>query len=110
MKLLLSAILLFSGCIPYEEKIPKWNAQTQLNAAVEFKARECRTPAPQPPLFVFTDQYKRNLDLCTIAITKIACPFNDYPIICLGIYYTKETPNLPWYVNFNELTKQRFKL
>ncbi len=97
------------NCVPYEEKISAWNAQTQVNAAVDFKAKQCNSFAPQPPLYVFTDQVQRNLDLCTIAITRMECPFNEYPIICLGIYTESETPEIPWYINFNELTKVRFK-
>ncbi|MCB1178210.1 MAG: hypothetical protein KDK36_11565, partial [Leptospiraceae bacterium] len=102
--LLLFLALFLNNCVPYDDKISSWDAQSQLNAAVDFKAKECKTPSPQPPLYVFTDQEKRNLDLCTIAITRLTCPFNDYPIICLGIYIDSPTPDIPWYMNFNDLT------
>ena len=107
--IIITFLLGIYNCVPYDESIPAWDAQTQVNAAAEFKAKECKSETPQPPLYVFTDQVKRNLDLCTIAITRMECPFNEYPIICLGIYVESPTPEIPWYLNFNELTKVRFK-
>jgi hypothetical protein len=101
-------ILLFANCLPNNDTVPAWDAQTQINAAAEYKAKECNGPVPQPPLYVINDQIKRNLDLCSIAITRLECPFNGYPIICMGIYLEKPVPEFPWYVNFNELTKTRF--
>lgn len=100
--------LLFANCRANDESVPAWDAQTQINAAAEFKAKECKGHVPQPPLLVFHDQEKRNVDLCSIAITRTECPFTGYPIICMGIYLKKPVPDFPWYVNFNELTKTRF--
>jgi hypothetical protein len=100
-------LILLSHCA--NSLVPAWHAQSQINAAVDYKAKECKTPPPQPPLYVFTDQVPRNLDFCTIAITRTNCPFDGYPIACLGIYYTQATPKeLPWYFNFNELAKKKF--
>ena len=104
-------ILIFSlllGCIPVDDKISKENAQSQIYAAADFKAKKCGTPIPQPPLLVFTDQLQRNLDLCTLSIIRMDCPFDGYPVICLGLYTPEPVPSLPWYANFRELTKQRF--
>ena len=108
MRLFLLLILL-KGCIPVDDSISKENAQSQIYAAADYKAKKCGTPIPQPPLIVFTDQIQRNLDLCTIAITRMDCPFDGYPIICLGIYSPEAVPDLPWYANFKDLTKQKFK-
>ncbi|MCB1143663.1 MAG: hypothetical protein H7A24_03515 [Leptospiraceae bacterium] len=108
----LVSILIFLGisnCMMVEDMISKNDAQSQIYFAANFKAKECNTPIPEPQLLVFSDQYKRNLDLCTIAITKMDCPFDGYPIICMGIYTNKETPSIPWYLNFKELTKTKFK-
>ncbi len=101
--------LLLVGCIPVDDKIPKEDAQSQIYYAADFKAKKCGTPIPSPPLLVFTDQLQRNLDLCTIAITRLECPFSEYPIICLGIYSPEPIPEIPWYIDFKELTNRRIK-
>jgi hypothetical protein len=108
MKSFILIVLVVINCLPTESKVNAWAAQSQVNAAVDFKAKECSNRAPQPPLFVFTDQEKRTLDLCTIAITRTNCPFTGYPIICLGLYYEGASPEIPWYINFNELAKQKY--
>lgn len=108
-KLIISILLITFYCRPADDKIPAFNAQSQINAAADYKAKQCNQPVPQPPLYVFTDQYKRNVDLCSIAITRMACPFDGFPIICMGIYTTQPYPPLPWQINFNELTKTRIK-
>ena len=105
----LTILVLMVGCIPVDDKIPKDDAQNQIYFAADFKAKKCGTPIPQPYLIVFTDQLQRNLDLCTIAITRMDCPFDGYPVICLGIYYPEAVPGIPWCFNFKELTKTRIK-
>jgi hypothetical protein len=100
----------FFNCLPADENVSKEDAQSQIYFAAKYKATECgSTSIPEPPLLVFTDQLQRNLELCTIAITRMTCPFDGYPIICLGLYTKQSVPALPWYVNFNELTKTRLK-
>lgn len=105
--------LLFTPCIfycrPAVTTVPAFDAQSQINAAADFKAKECNQEVPQPPLYIFTDQEQRNLDLCSISITRLSCPFTGYPIICMGLYLAEPIPEIPWYLNFNELTKVRFK-
>lgn len=105
--ILLYIIFLLVYCRPAETTVPAFDAQSQINAAADFKAKECNQPVPQPPLYVFTDQEQRNVDLCSIAITRLSCPFDGYPIICLGIYMPDPVPDIPWYLNFDELTKER---
>lgn len=102
-------LVIIQFCTPINDKVPAWDAQTQINAAAEFKAKECSSPVPQPPLYVFTDQIQRNLDLCSIAITRTNCPFTGYPIICMGIYLSKPVSSLHWLFNFDEFAKQKFK-
>ncbi|MEM7180815.1 MAG: hypothetical protein AAF518_07875 [Spirochaetota bacterium] len=106
---LLLCVLALSLCRPANTKIPAFNAQSQINAAADFKAKECNQDVPQPPLYVFADQEQRNVDLCSIAITRLKCPFGGYPIICFGLYTSSPTPEIPWYLNFNALTDERFK-
>jgi hypothetical protein len=106
---LLIIFLLLFFCRPVEDRVSSFESQSQINAAADFKAKQCNQPVPQPPLYVFTDQYKRNLDLCSIAITRLECPFDGYPIICMNIYSEEPFPTLPWQLNFDELTKVRFK-
>lgn len=99
---------LLIACVPVSDKVPQWDAQTQINAALDFKAKQCGSAVPQPPLYVLRDQFKRNVDLCSIAITRMDCPLDGYPIICMAIYLSKPYPEIKWYENFNELTKIRF--
>ncbi|MBP7280156.1 MAG: hypothetical protein KBA66_01170 [Leptospiraceae bacterium] len=109
MKSILFLLLFLFYC--NEKPIPAWQAQSQINAAAEFKARECnQSGPPQPPLLVFTDQDSRNLNLCSIAITRTDCPFEGYPIICLSLYMKDKVDDIPWYLNFNnDLAKRQLK-
>lgn len=109
--------------------VPAWDAQSQINAAAEFKANQClrdcqtvqsaqpdiskRTPCirqlPFPPLLVLHDQDQRNLNLCSIAITRTSCPLTAYPLACLVVYVKKPVGDIPPYINFNEFSKQKFR-
>ncbi|MDF3819750.1 hypothetical protein P3G55_07570 [Leptospira sp. 96542] len=101
--------LLVVHCAPPIDKVDTNDAQSQIYAAAKFAADKCGTPIPQPPLIVIHDPIQRNLDLCTIAITRTECPFNGYPLPCLLIYLEKDSGDLPWYLNFNELSKIQIK-
>jgi len=109
LRYILLILLFLISCA--EKPIPAWEAQSQINAAVDFKTRECKQAGPpQPPLLVFTDQDSRNLNLCSVAITRTACPFEGYPIICLSIYMKDKVDDIPWYLNFNnDLAKRQLK-
>ena len=125
MKLILFFLAFLISC--NEKPVPAWDAQSQINAAVTYKAKacrdecvnnaitatakaDCRETIPQPPLLVSTDQDSRNLNLCSVAITRTGCPFAGYPIICLGIYTTEKLGDVPWYLNFNnDLAKRQIK-
>jgi hypothetical protein len=103
------SILSIFACAPGVEKVDVSDAQSQIFAAAKFAADKCGTPIPEPPLIVVNDPVKRNLDLCTISITRVGCPFTGYPITCTLIYLQKDPGDIPWYLNFNELSKQQIK-
>ncbi|TGL61095.1 hypothetical protein EHQ64_11610 [Leptospira sarikeiensis] len=105
--ILLLGLSFFVRCSS-EETISVEDAQSQVFSAVQYVSKKCGDPAPSPPLIVFDEVYKRNLDLCTIAITRTECPFLGYPISCVLMYLDKEASNIPWYVNYEELNKIKF--
>ncbi|MDZ4726037.1 MAG: hypothetical protein SH817_07765 [Leptospira sp.] len=107
--LLITMIVFSSSCAQEEERVPVSDAQSQILASAKFSADRCGTPIPEPPLIIVSDPIKRNLDLCTISITRTGCPFTAYPLPCLLIYLQKDPGNIPWYVNFNEISKQTIK-
>lgn len=96
-------------CAPAEDRIPTNDAQSQLYAAAKFAAEKCGTPIPEPVFLILNEPIKRNLDLCTISITRTSCPFTGYPLPCVLIYLEKDPGDLPWYLNFNELSKQQIR-
>ncbi len=105
--------------------IPAWEAQSQIGAAAEFRANKCqeecrdvnkanpslceRRILPQPPLILFNDVQERNLNLCSIAITRTSCPLSTYPLACLLVYKKDNVGDIPWWVNFNQAVKDKFK-
>ena len=124
--LILFSIYIFNCDV---KPVPAWDAQSQINAAAEFKANQClrdcqtaqlaqqdpskRTSCirmlPFPPLLVLHDQDQRNLNLCSIAITRTSCPLSAYPLACLVVYVKKPVGDIPPYINFNEFSKQKFR-
>lgn len=127
MRTLLFILLALMNCSPASPLVPMWDAQSQINAAADYKVRDCKkkcvdeakgdqsklagcvdTP-PSPPLLIFTDQNERNLNLCAISILRTDCPFTGYPIMCLGVYMDDPIGEIPWYVNFNETAKKKLK-
>jgi hypothetical protein len=118
-------ILMISFYNCEQKAVPAWDAQSQINAAAEFKAnqclRDCQNSAPNqagkdacfrilpfPPLLVLKDQIQRNLDLCSIAITRTNCPLNAYPLACIGVYTDEAIGDISPLINFNEFSKQKF--
>jgi hypothetical protein len=105
--------------------IPAWDAQSQINSAVEFRATRCQDECrktngdnsplcqnrvlPQPPLLLFDDVQERNLNLCSIAIIRTSCPLNAYPLICLLVYKPEQAGEIPWWMNFNESSKTKLR-
>ncbi len=100
---------LFSNCAQVEDTVPVNDAQSQIYAAAKFAADRCNTPIPSPPILVINAPVKRNLDLCTISITRTGCPFLGYPIACTLIYLDRDPGNIPWWANFNALSRQQIR-
>ncbi|MBM9548606.1 hypothetical protein JWG40_16390 [Leptospira sp. 201903074] len=96
-------------CGPGVDRVETNDAQSQVYAAAKFASEKCGNPIPNPPLVILNKPIQRNLDFCTIAITRTECPFLGYPLPCTLIYLEKETGDLPWYLNFNELSKIQIK-
>lgn len=109
---LLINILIFAlfDCRTEDTSVDPVDAQSQIQAAVDFKAKKCEPnqaqelrTRPSMPLYVVIRPLKRHLDLCTIAITRATeCPFIAYPLACSFIY-VKENIDYPWYINFNDV-------
>ena len=124
IKLFLLLIFIFLNCSGDPALIPAWDAQSQIGATAEFRAtrcqEECRTAngansplcerriLPQPPLLLFKDVQERNLNVCSIAITRTSCPISTYPLACIFVYSKDEAKQIPWWVNFNEAAKRKF--
>ncbi|WP_425460698.1 hypothetical protein [Leptospira gomenensis] len=96
------ASVLSQNCVRPEVVTPK-DSQSQIYAAASFLANKCGTPIPVPFPVVVEDVQQKNLDLCTIAITKSECPFVSYPFACVLIYVDKPLDDIPWYLNFQEV-------
>lgn len=92
-----------------EDTVAINDAQSQIYSAAKFAADKCNTPLPNPPLLVVSEPIKRNLDLCTIAITRTGCPFLGYPLICTLIYLDKDSGDIPWWLNFNGFSREQIK-
>ncbi|WP_246032027.1 hypothetical protein [Leptospira fluminis] len=97
-----SILLFVCGNCVRQDLISQGDSNSQIYAAAEYLARKCGSPIPTPFPVAIGDIQKRNLDLCTIAITKSDCPFVSYPIACLLIYVDQPAGNIPWYTNFKD--------
>ncbi|MBM9576130.1 hypothetical protein JWG45_03095 [Leptospira sp. 201903070] len=95
-------IVLFSQNCVRPEVVPPNDSQSQIYAAANYLANKCGTPIPAPFPLVFDDVQQKNLDLCTIAITRSECPFVSYPFACVLLYVDKPLDDIPWYLNFQE--------
>ncbi|TGK89459.1 hypothetical protein EHQ23_03470 [Leptospira bourretii] len=100
---------LITNCGPGVDRVDTNDAQSQVYAAAKFASEKCGNPIPNPPLVILNKPIQRNLDLCTIAITRTECPFLGYPLPCTLIYLEQETGDIPWYLNFNEISKIQIK-
>ncbi|PJZ47292.1 hypothetical protein [Leptospira brenneri] len=105
----LLTICLTFNCGATVDRVDTNDAQSQVYSAAKFASEKCGNPIPNPPLVIVTKPIKRNLDLCTIAITRTECPFLGYPLPCTLIYLEQETGDIPWYLNFNEISKTQIK-
>ncbi|TGK01890.1 hypothetical protein EHQ53_15605 [Leptospira langatensis] len=94
-------IFFFADCIR-QDTVPEGDANSQIYAAANFLSQKCGDPIPPHFPVAIGDVQRRNLDLCSIAITKAECPFVSYPVACLLIYYDKSLGEIPWYLNFKD--------
>nr|WP_245667263.1 hypothetical protein [Leptospira tipperaryensis] len=100
---LILGIMLFSqNCVRPEVVHPN-DSQSQIYAAASYLARKCGTQIPVPFPIVVEDVQQKNLDLCTIAITRSECPFVSYPFACVLLYVDKPLDDIPWYLNYQEV-------
>lgn len=72
--ILLASFAIFMQCAAQEDRVPVNEAQSQVYAAAKFAAEKCGTPIPNPPLIIVNPPLKRNLDLCSVSITRVGCP------------------------------------
>ncbi|WBF96316.1 hypothetical protein LIX31_16970 [Leptospira kirschneri] len=85
------------------EVVSASNSQSQIYAAANYLSNKCGNPIPVPMPLVVEDVEQRNLDLCTIAITRSECPFISYPFACVLIYVKEPIGEIPWYLDFQEV-------
>ncbi|RHX83476.1 hypothetical protein [Leptospira stimsonii] len=97
----IGAILFFQNCVRPEVVHPN-DSQSQIYAAASYLANKCGTPIPVPFPIIVEDVQQKNLDLCSIAITRSECPFVSYPFACVLLYVDKPLDDIPWYLNFQE--------
>lgn len=107
--ILFVSLVLILNCGPGVDRVPTSDAQSQVYAAAKYASEKCGNPLPNPPLVIVNEPVRRNLDLCTISITRTECPFLGYPLVCTLIYLEEETGDIPWYLNFNEISKLQIK-
>ncbi|EMJ96705.1 hypothetical protein [Leptospira alstonii] len=98
----LISIALSQNCAQAEVVSPS-DSQSQIYAAANYLSNKCGTPIPTPIPIVVEGVQQRNLDLCTIAITRSECPFVSYPFACVLIYANDSLGEIPWYVNFQDI-------
>ncbi|EQA35707.1 hypothetical protein LEP1GSC047_0435 [Leptospira inadai serovar Lyme str. 10] len=99
---LISVSAFYSGACVREDLVSQGDSNSQIYAAAKYLATKCGDPIPTPYPVAIGDVQRRNLDLCSIAITKSDCPFVSYPIACLLIYLDKPSGDIPWYENFKD--------
>ncbi|XDD52439.1 hypothetical protein AB3N59_19080 [Leptospira sp. WS92.C1] len=99
----IATCFIFSQNCAQEEVVSPADSQSQLHAAANYLSNKCGTPIPVPFPIIVEEVQQKNLDLCTIAITKSECPFVSYPFACILIYVDKPLNDIPWYLNFQEI-------
>lgn len=82
--ILFIAALSVTGC-PVDTSIDQSDAYNQIYAAIDYKAKECGT-SPAYPLILPDTPSNYGVELCSLTIIRLECPFNDYPLLCLEAY------------------------
>ncbi|AXR62659.1 hypothetical protein [Leptospira mayottensis] len=93
----------FSQNCTKSEVVSAGDSQSQIYAAAKYLSNKCGNPIPTPIPFTVQGVKQRNLDICTIAITRSECPFVSYPLACVLIYVDNPIGDIPWYINFQEV-------
>ncbi|EKR62156.1 MULTISPECIES: hypothetical protein [Leptospira] len=93
----------FSQNCVKSEVVSAGDSQSQIYAAANYLSNKCGNPIPTPMPFTVQSIQQRNLDICTIAITRSECPFVSYPLACVLIYVDNPIGDIPWYINFQEV-------
>ncbi|WP_078124912.1 hypothetical protein [Leptospira alexanderi] len=93
----------FSQNCVKSEVVSARDSQSQIHAAANYLSNKCGNPIPTPMPFTVHNVKQRNLDICTIAITRAECPFVSYPLACVLIYVDNPIGDIPWYINFQEV-------
>ncbi|ALO28319.1 MULTISPECIES: hypothetical protein [Leptospira] len=101
ISILVLAVLL-QNCTK-SEVVSAGDSQSQIYAAANYLSNKCGNPIPTPMPFTVQGVKQRNLDICTIAITRSECPFVSYPLACVLIYVDNPIGDIPWYINFQEV-------
>ncbi|AKP28115.1 hypothetical protein FH589_00435 [Leptospira interrogans] len=96
-------LVTFSQNCVRPEVVSASDSQSQIYAAANYLSNKCGNPIPVPMPIVVDDIQQRNLDLCTIAITRSECPFISYPFACVLIYVEEPIGEIPWYLDFQEV-------
>jgi len=112
IKLIISSLLFLSflGNCGNQVLVPRSEAYNEIYFALRAKANECRVEIPRLPILVAEEVSRRNLDLCTVAITTASCSAIDYPLPCLLLYFSDDQGDIPWYANFTNLSKVKVNL
>jgi|JI8StandDraft_1071087.scaffolds.fasta_scaffold57704_3 hypothetical protein len=108
-KIILLSLLSFYNCA-LQDLVDRAEAYNEIYFALKYKASECKVEIPRLPLILDEQVSRRNLDLCTIAITGSSCTSIDYPLPCLLLYFKEDTGEIPWFLNFKDLSKTKVSL
>lgn len=81
-----------SGCLQEETSIHFGDALSELQASIDYKAKECGS-RPANPLIPPKETDEHALHLCSITIVREKCPFNEYPLFCAEMFL--KLPGLP---------------
>ena len=75
---------LLAGCVESND-LPAVDAQSEISAAIAYKEGSCGN---RPPfiLIVPPQPSQYGVELCSISIIRLECPFDSYPFYCLELY------------------------
>ncbi len=83
---LIFLLLSFQNCYVENKTIQFGDAYITLQEAIDYKYKECGTK-PEQILIPPSSSDPNSLRLCSIAIIRSECPFNEYPVFCYDLFY-----------------------